>query len=74
MRIKRGHVFSQSLASSKQAINIIIAITHNDTEIPKGGLTDPREGQKWSLHSEIPLSAMPRGVSGQLACHLGLFS
>lgn len=51
-------MFSQSLASSKQAVNIIIAITHNDTEIPKGGLTDPSEGQKWSLHSEIPLSAM----------------
>ena len=51
-------MFSQSLASSKQAVSIIIAITPSDTEIQKGGLSDPSEGQKWSLHSEIPLSAM----------------
>lgn len=58
MRIKCGRVFSQSLASSKQAVSISIAITPSDTEIQKGGLSDPSEGQKWSLHSEIPLSAM----------------
>lgn len=58
MRIKRGHAFSQSLASSKQATNktliIVIAITPTDTEIQKGGVPVPSEGAEMVLAFRDP--------------------